>query len=157
MPGRHKLNEQTGQCDRIPPPPVKCKEGFAYNPKTKQCEPPPRVETTCPKGFTKLKSGKCQRIVQQPDCPRNFVLNPKTGQCEPFKGNIQRACPDGMIFSRQRQRCVPFEPEQEPEFEPDDEPQLQLPNLNLKGVVKPQKKCNDGFAPDKNGRCVPIQ
>ena len=156
-PDGTRLNEQTGQCDKIPPPPVKCKEGFAYNLKTKQCEPPPRVETTCPKGFTKLKSGKCQRIVQQPDCPRNFVLNPKTGQCEPIRGNIQRACPDGMIFSRQRQRCVPFEPEQVPEFEPDNEPQLQLPNLNLKGVVKPQRKCNDGFAPDKNGRCVPIQ
>jgi hypothetical protein len=156
-PDGTRLNVQTGQCDKIPPPPVKCKEGFTYNLKTKQCEPPPRVETTCPKGFTKLKSGKCQRIVQQPDCPRNFVLNPKTGQCEPIKGNIQRACPDGMIFSRQRQRCVPFEPEQKPEFEPVDEPQLQLPNLNLKGAVKPQKKCNDGFAPDKNGRCVPIQ
>jgi hypothetical protein len=63
------------------------------------------VETTCPKGFTKLKSGKCQRIVQ----------------------------------------------------EPDEEQEIQLPNLNLKGTVRPRKKCNEGFTPDKNGRCVPIQ
>ena len=78
----------------------------------------------------------------------------RTAQAEHPKG-----CPDGTIFSRKRQRCVPFEPEQEPELEPepDDQPELQLPNLNLKSLVKPQKKCNEGFAPDKNGRCMPIQ
>ena len=120
-----KLNPQTNECERVPPPPpptVKCKQGLEYNPKTKQCEPPPRVETTCPKGFTKLKNGKCQRIVEQPPeeqgCPRNFVLNRNTGECEPIRLNVPKACPEGTEFSRKRQRCVPVFNQQEPEFEP---------------------------------------
>ena len=109
-----KLNTQTNECERVPPPPpptVKCKQGLEYNPRTKQCEPPPRVETTCPRGFTKLKNGKCQRIVEQPPeeqgCPRSFVLNRNTGECEPIRLNIPKACPEGTEFSRKRQRCVP--------------------------------------------------
>jgi hypothetical protein len=116
------------------------------------------VEKDCPKGFVKLKSGKCMRIVEQPDCPRNFVLNPNSGRCEPIRLNVPKACPEGTIFSRQRQRCVPFQPEQEPEFEPDDEPNLQVPNLNLNNnLLNLQKRCPKGTASDKNGRCVPIQ
>ena len=112
-PDGTKLNTQTNECERVPPPPpptVKCKQGLEYNPRTKQCEPPPRVETTCPKGFTKLKNGKCQRIVEQPPeeqgCPRGFVLNRNTGECEPIRLNIPKACPEGTEFDRKRQRCV---------------------------------------------------
>jgi len=163
-----RLNTQTDECERVPPPPpptVKCKQGLEYNPKTKQCEPPPRVEITCPKGFTKLKSGKCARIVEEPQgCPRNFVLNRNTGDCEPIRLNVPKACPEGTEFSRRRQRCVPVFNQQEPEFEPrddDGEPQLRLPkidlNNNLLNQQNQQKQCPKGMAPDKKGRCVPLQ
>ena len=122
------------------------------------------METTCPKGFTKLKSGKCQRIVeetpQQPDCPRNFFFNKNTGDCEPVRLNVPRACPEGTFFNRKRQRCMPVVNEQEPTFDPgqNDEPNIQVPQLNLnKNILRLQKKCPEGTAPDKNGRCVPIQ
>ena len=154
-------NEQTGDCDRIPPPPVNCKQGLIYSLKTRQCEPPPRVDTNCPKGFTKLKSGKCIRIIKQPECPQGFVFNPTTEECEPLRVNIPRACPEGTVYSRKRQRCIPFVNEQQPTFDPgqNDEPNLQAPQLNLNRLIPQlQKKgCPDGTVLDKNGRCVPIQ
>jgi hypothetical protein len=162
-----RLNPQTNECERVPPPPpptVNCKQGLEYNPKTKKCEPPPRVETTCPRGFTKLKNGRCQRIVEEPPeeqgCPRGFVLNRNTGECEPVRLNVPKACPEGTLFDRKRQRCVRVVIEREPEFEPEDDgqPTLRLPKIDLNNnLLNQQKRCPKGMAPDKNGRCVPLQ
>lgn len=164
-----KRNEQTGNCDRIPPPPVNCKQGLQYNQRTKRCEPPPRIEKDCPPGFTKTKSGKCVAILQvqpnRPDCGRDFFFNENTGDCEPIRLNLPRACPDGTIFSRKRQRCVPFEGDQPPPYDPqqdnNNDPNIQLPRLdfNKNMLRQPDQKsqCPDGTAPDKNGRCMPIQ
>lgn len=161
-----KLNVQTGNCDRFPPP-VKCKQGLDYNPKTKRCEPPQRTEKVCPKGFTKTQSGKCQPIEKtpprQPECRKNFFLNKNTGECEPITLKLPRACPEGTAFSRKRQRCVPVFNQQKPEFEPepDDELESQPPvlrlNRNIFKLPRLENKCPEGTAPDKNGRCMLIQ
>ena len=74
--------------------------------------------------------------------------------------NIPKACPEGTEFSRKRQRCVPIFNEQEPEFEPqdDDRPNLQLPKIDLNNnLLNQQTRCPKGTAPDKKGRCVPLQ
>lgn len=137
-----RLNIQTGNCDRIPPPPVKCKQGLEYNVKTKRCEPPPNRQPACPKGFVKTKSGRCMPIVEQPPTL-----------------NVPKACPEGTIYNRKRQRCLPVLNEQVPEFEEDpDEPPPQLNlNNNIQRLPKLQQRCPEDTYMDKNGRCMPIQ
>lgn len=153
-PGGSKFNVQTGECERVPPPPANCKQGLLYNPKTKQCEPPPRAEKDCPKGLIKLKSGKCARIEKQPECEQGFALNPKNGNCEPVRVDAAKPCPDGMVYNRKRQRCVPPEPGQEP----DEAPAVKPSGLN-NGLLRflTPNKCPKGTAPDKSGNCVPVQ
>ena len=126
------------------------------------------METICPKGFTKLKNGKCQRIVEEtPEgqgCPRNFVFNRNSGKCEPIRLNVPKACPKEPNSAAGASAACRSSTEQEPEFEPDDddgEPQLRLPkidlNNNLLNLPNQQKQCPKGMARDKKGRCVPLQ
>ena len=151
------LSEQTGSCERIPPPPVKCKQGLDYNPRTKKCEPPPRRVTECPQGFTKTKSGRCVRA--EPTCDQGEFFNNNTGQCEPLILKLPRACPEGTVFNRKRQRCLPVFNEPTLENEPDSN--VQTPgfklNRNILKLPELQQQCPAGTAADKNGRCVPVQ
>jgi hypothetical protein len=100
---------------------------------------------------------------RQPECGRNFFFNENTGDCEPVMLKLPRACPQGTIFSRMRQRCVPVFNQQNPTFapEPNNEPSGQLPTLKLNRNIFKQptldNQCPAGTFQDKNGRCVPVQ
>ena len=55
---------------------------------------------------------------------------------------------------------MPVFNQQEPEFVPqdDNQPTLRLPKIDLNNnLLNQQKQCPKGMAPDKKGRCVPLQ
>jgi hypothetical protein len=172
-PDGQRLNENTNQCERIPPPPVKCKPNTTYSQKTKRCEPDRQRQPDCEKGFVKDNNGRCVPVRQPKLCEPSFVKD-NNGRCVPIRkrpvcedgerlnGNgvcepIQRllvpqGCRDGFYYSAKRKKCLRIQVEEDIPDEPPpqreeqsepDQPALDLPGILLNPDVLQRLKPRD--------------
>jgi hypothetical protein len=145
-PDGQRLNEND-QCERVPPPPVKCKQGLTYNTRTKTCEPPKRTETPCKQGTVRNSKGNCVPVQRQPDCPRGTKLN-DSGDCEPVQR--QPDCPRGTALNDSGD-CEPVQ------RQPDCPRGMKLNDNGDCEPVQRRPECGEGERLNGNGVCEPIQ
>ncbi len=174
-PQGQRLNEQTNQCERIPPGTPTCASTMTYSSVQKKCVPrqPPVVK--CKNNEVKDANGRCRPVFQPvPDCPQGFRPD-GVGGCRRITTNVPLGCPDGTYLDKRRNKCLRYQNEPDP-AQPQDNggdnntydapPPIMLnpgilkqflPKAGNDGGANVQRDCLDGQYRDNNGRCVDKQ
>ena len=103
-PPGQTLDKKTCTCVECPP--VECKEGFWFNPKTCGCERKQPCDKKCPPG-QKLDERTCTCVGEcRPiHCQEGFWFNPQTCRCE-RKQPCDKKCPPGQKLDEKACACV---------------------------------------------------